>query len=192
MNYGKKLRKEYKIIVDWVKEGSSVIDLGCGDGTLLSLLESKNVYGYGLDISTEYIGYCELKRITALQKPIDKLETYKNIKSNVYDFAICNVTLQMVNDPITLLSEMFRISKNQIISFPNFAKWNNRFELLFKGVMPKHMLGGYNWYDTGHIHQLSIKDFEDYIKDRTIVKKHFLPSRVFPNLLTHTAIYWLK
>ena len=186
LNYGVKLREEYKIIVDWVKEGSTVIDLGCGDGELLQLLRGKNVRGIGIDNDFQHVESCKKKGLEVYNCEIDEGDLSFNDR---YDYAICNVTLQMVEYPEVLLKEMFRISKYQIISFPNFAKWQNRLELLFKGRMPRWMLCGYNWYDTGHIHQLSIKDFEDYIKDKTIIKKHFLPNRPFPNLLTHTAVY---
>lgn len=164
------MRPEYEIIVDWVKEDSTVIDLGCGDGALLGQLGYKCRGGIGLDkIYGQYI---------------DKKETYDKYKDKQFDYAICNVTLQMVENPSILLAEMSRISKYQIISFPNFAKWQNRLELLFKGRMPRWMLCGYNWYDTGHTHQLSIKDFELYT-DWTILKK--LPKR--PDFLIHTVIY---
>ena len=174
------MRNEYPIIVDWVKERSTVIDLGCGDGSLLTYLDIyKNIIGgTGLDkIDGQYI---------------DVKETYWMFEDNYFDYAICNVTLQMVEHPKVLLDEMFRISKNQIISFPNFAKWQNRLELLFKGRMPQWMLCGYKWYSTGQLHQLSIKDFEEYIKDKEIVKKKFLPNRILPNLTAHTAIYWIR
>jgi methionine biosynthesis protein MetW len=83
------------------------------------------------------------------------------IENKQFDYAICNVTIQMVMYPEVLLSEMKRISHYQIISFPNFANWRNRLDLLLKGRMPKPMLFGYDWYNTGHIHQLSLKDFLD-------------------------------
>jgi len=179
------LRDEYPIIVDWVPEGSTVIDLGCGDGELLWLLRKKTVKRFGLD-KIHQMGDSVSFGI------IDDKITYNQIADKSYDFAICNVTLQMVEHPEILLKEMFRISKNQIISFPNFANYRNRLELLFRGRMPQHALSGYKWFNTGHIHQLSIKDFELYIKDKEIVKKRFLPRRILPNLLTNVAIYWLR
>ena len=180
------MRDEHPIIYDWVKDGSTIIDLGCGDGDLLNTLRiHRFCLGLGIDKDAEFNGNIRYGLI-------DRKETYEIYEDNEFDYAICNVTLQMVGSPEILLDEMFRISKYQIISFPNFAKWQNRLELLFKGRMPKWMLCGYKWYDTEHLHQLSIKDFEDYIKDRTIIKKHFLPNRPFPNLTAHTAIYLCK
>ena len=187
------MRPEYPIIVDWVKEGSTVIDLGCGRGELLKMLLEKyrkNIAVYGVEKNCMYVFECEQKGLNVEEGRIDQ---YLHFWSNEFDYAICNVTIQMVENPDVLLSEMFRISRYQIISFPNFAKWQNRLELLFKGRMPQHMLCGYKWFDTGHIHQLSIKDFEEYIKDKAkVIKKHFLPQRLFPNLTAHTAIYLLE
>jgi methionine biosynthesis protein MetW len=82
--------------------------------------------------------------------------------------------------PEVLLSEMKRISKYQIVSFPNFAHYKNRLDLLIKGRMPKPMMFGYKWYNTGHIHQLSIKDFRELVQDvgglRVLHINEFLPS----------------
>ena len=188
------MREEYPIIVDWIKEGSTVIDLGCGKGELLEMLmEGKAIKELGIDWSRENIRMCKYYQIKANRSRIDRKNLYMTMKDNQYDYSICNVTLQMVEHPEVLLREMFRISKYQIISFPNFAKWNNRLELLFKGRMPKHMLSGYEWYNTRHIHQLSLKDFEEYIKDKArILKRKCLPDLPFKNLTTHTAIYLLE
>lgn len=158
-------RKEYPIILDWIPSGSNVIDLGCGDGTLLKLLKLKEVKDEGLDISESAVKSARKKGLRVKKGRIDTRLDYKN---NSFDFAICNATLQMVMYPEVLLSEMVRISKKQIISFPNFAFMLNRLELLIKGKMPKFMLYGYDWYSTGHIHQLSISDFIDYCHDERI------------------------
>ena len=103
----------------------------------------------------------------------------------------------MVMFPEVLLHEMIRISKNVIISFPNFAHITNRLELLFKGRMPQSMLFGYKWYNTGHIHQLSLKDFECRMKELEMdVKKiehicrwKFFANILFPNFFSKEAIY---
>lgn len=124
-------------------------------------------------------------------------------QENEFDFSICHITIQMVMYPEILLKEMKRISKFQIISFPNFEFYKNRIELLFKGRRPKKMLFGYSWFNTGHIHQLSIKNFEELIKTIggfEIIKKSFIKSNSFkdklvvlsPNLLMQFPIYLLR
>jgi len=126
------IRKEFPIIRDWVKEGSKIIDLGCGNGSLIKyILDEKNVYAEGIDISQSGISICLENNIKAKVGYIDEEKTYKNYKDNEFDYAICNVTIQMVMNPEILLKEMKRISKFQIISFVNFAFLINRLELLF-------------------------------------------------------------
>ena len=157
-------RSEYDYILNMIPQNAMVIDLGCGNGALLQLLtKRKNAKVQGVEISSSGTDICLKKNIPCLQAPIDQILPFPD---NAFDYAICNVTLQMVNYPEILLSEMNRISKHQIISFPNFAWYKNRLQLLIHGIMPKAQLFGYNWYNTGHIHQLSIKDFDLYLKQQ--------------------------
>ncbi len=178
-------REEFLMIKKIIPAGSKVIDLGCGDGTLLQLLKDKNINGEGIDISPTGVRSTRKKGIKASLGMIDASLPYNKKE---FDFAICNVTLQMVMYPEILIQEMLRISKNQIISFPNFAFIVNRIELLLKGRMPKSMMGGYEWYSTGHIHQLSIADFIDHCNKKSIHIKdvHYIfPPRIFfiPNII---------
>lgn len=154
------LRRGYSLIEKWVCEGARVIDLGCGDGSLLTSLKEKKI-SFGKDIAESCVRSCLNKGINARVGRID--EELKDIEDDSFDFAICNVTLQMVMYPEVTLKEMKRISKYQIVSFPNFAYLLNRLELLFKGRMPRRLLGGYDRYNTGHINQFSIKEFKKII-----------------------------
>lgn len=150
-------RREYKYFIDNIIQESSVLDLGSGDGTLLELLrDKKKCKVRGIELSTSGVAISVKKGLHVSEGRID---TPLEFADQEFDYAICNTTLQMVSYPETLLQEMLRIGKKQIISFPNFAFYRNRFQLLFKGQMPRHCLFGYEWYNTGHIHQLSIKDF---------------------------------
>lgn len=159
-------RGEYEIFVKWVATGSSVVDLGSGDGTLLKILkDQKNTKGLGVEISPSGVKSAEDKGIKSVVGRIDAKLPFKNKE---FDYAICNVTLQMVMYPEVLLKEMVRISKKQIVTFPNFAYILNRLELLFMGQMPKFMIPGYDWYSTGHIHQLSIRDFKIFCRKNNI------------------------
>ncbi len=195
-------RKEFSSIAELVAPGSSVIDLGCGNGTLLKKLkEEKNVRGTGIELSQSGVRICRQKKLKVIQGRIDRRLPFRD---NQFDYAICSVTLQMVMYPEVLLREMKRIARNQIISFPNFGFYTNRLDLLLRGRMPRPMLFGYRWYSTGHIHQLSVNDFQDLVHEvggLTIVKRVLQRSpnplknwflRAFPNLFQVLVIYLLK
>lgn len=192
-------REEYNCILKWIPSESNIVDLGCGDGTLLAFLKERGIKGEGIDISPSGVLATKAKNIKAVVGRIDESLPYRN---SSFDFAICNVTIQMVMYPEVLLREMSRISRYQIVSFPNFASLPNRLDLLVRGRMPKIMIPGYEWYSTGHIHQLSILDFESLctLLNLRIVKRYFIFSkrmffipkkflRFFPNLFAFTAIY---
>lgn len=197
-------RAEFDVIVSWVKNDSNVIDLGSGDGTLLKLLKDrKNIKASGIEITKSGVISARKKGIKSIVGPIDVRLPYKDKE---FDYAICTVTLQMVMYPEVLLAEMKRISKFQIITFPNFAFLLNRLDLLINGVMPRVMIPGYMWYSTGHVHQLSINDFETFCKNSTVkvVKTSHvgpgkflkLPSKFlvkfFPNLFATLAIFMTR
>jgi methionine biosynthesis protein MetW len=156
-------RAEYSVIIDMIAPNSKVIDLGCGNGSLLTRLKKeKNAVDTGIEISESGVTACKQRGLNVHQGNIDERLPYND---DTFDYSVCNVTIQMVMYPEILLKEMRRISRFQIISFPNFANWRNRIELLFYGRMPQHMLFGYSWYSTGHIHQLSSSDFLDLVTD---------------------------
>lgn len=195
-------REDYKYVVSLVKEGSSIIDLGCGNGSLIQkLIKEKNVRARGVELSPSGVEICKQKGLDVTEGRID---TALPFKDNEFDYAICNVTMQMVMYPEILLSEMKRISSFQIISFPNLGFYKNRLELLFKGRMPKSVLFGFEWYNTGHIHLFSNKDFENLIKSAgsfIIVKKLFVEGnnnikntlmKMMPNLFQLISVYLLK
>ncbi len=168
-------RSEFVVIENIVGKNKKIVDLGCGDGSLMQILIKRGNSCKGVEITQSGVESCREKRLRVIQGRIDEKLPFKN-KS--FDFAVCNVTLHMVMYPELLLHEMKRISKKQIITFPNFAFVLNRLQLLLWGVFPKWSLFGYKWYSTGHIHQLSIKDFEDFCKTNQIAiigRYHLFP-----------------
>ena len=194
-------REEYKYVIELIKPNSKVIDLGCGSGSLMKrLIEEKNVDVQGIDLSETAVEICRKKGLKAERGEIDKL---LNISDNSFDYSICNVTMQMVMYPEVLLKEMKRISKYQVVSFPNFAFYKNRLDLLLNGRMPKPMLPDHSWYNTGHIHQFSVKDFFELtnsvgglkILERKDMKSHnpikrFLTKNI-PNLFSGLPVFLL-
>ena len=194
-------RLEYPIIESFIQPNSKVIDLGCGNGSLLKLLkDKKNIQEYGIEMVQSGVDICRKKGLNVRQGLIDS--PLDEVEDEQFDYAICNVTIQMVTYPEVLLSEMKRIAHYQIISFPNFAHWRNRLDMLLKGRMPKPMLFGYEWYSTGHIHQLSIRDFLDLVEKyklnaceeihvgRSGFTRHIRSYK--PNLFSTISIYLLK
>lgn len=194
-------RDEYPIIESFIQLNSKVIDLGCGNGSLLMLLkDKKNIQEYGIEMVQSGVDICRKKGLNVRQGLIDS--PLDEVEDKQFDYAICNVTIQMVMYPEVLLSEMKRIAHYQIISFPNFAHWRNRLDMLLKGRMPKPMLFGYKWYNTGHIHQLSIRDFLDLVEKYKldVCEEIHVGSGGFtrhirnykPNLFSTISIYLLK
>lgn len=195
-------RLEYPIVEQMVAHDSKVIDLGCGNGELLLRMKNeKNIKESGIEISESGVAVCQQR---GLNVHIGRIDERLPFKDNAFDYAICNVTIQMVMYPEVLLQEMSRIARFQIVSFPNFGFWRNRIDLLLNGRMPKPMLFDYQWYSTGHIHQLSLKDFHQLVDDvggmEILERKYVEPvnpikrtlAAAFPNLFQVLGIYLLE
>ena len=196
------VRREFEIITEFIPENQKVLDLGCGDGTLMQMLrDRKGATADGIELVPSGVEVCKEKGFACREGRIDvPLED----GDQTYDYAICNVTIQMVMYPETLLREMKRVARRQIISFPNFGFYKNRLEMLLNGRMPRSMLFGYRWYDTGHIHQLSNCDFLELIEhvgglnvveDLSIRPLNPLKGALyswFPNLFGSVSIFVLE
>lgn len=189
-------RPEYPLIEAWVPDKARVIDLGCGDGSLLKrLADHRGAEVYGIELAPSGVEACRAKGIRADQGAIDV--PLEGVPDDAFDVAVCNVTLQMVMRPEVLLREMRRVAPRQVVSFPNFAYAPNRFELLFRGRMPRRMLFGYQWYSTGHIHQLSLADFRETCRGLGLAIRdaHYLGplgARWVPNLLAYEGVFLLE
>lgn len=194
-------RPDYSYVIELVEENSKVIDLGCGNGSLINLLKkNKNCDVKGVEISDSGVQIAKSRGLEVINGRIDEKLPFSD---NEFDFSVCHVTIQMLMYPEILIREMKRISKYQIISFPNFAFYKNRLELLFKGKMPEKMLFGYKWYNTGHIHQLSVSDFIELVNEiggLKIIKQSFVKTdsliknflmKLFPNLFQQVSIFLL-
>ena len=159
----KGLHLNYSIITDMIPENHSVLDVGCGDGTLMKKLKEKGIQVTGIDIAQENVIKCLEKGLSVIQGDID--EGLQEYPDKSYDYVVLNQTLQSTEQPDFVIQEMLRIGKKVVISFPNFAYWRVRFYLLFKGKMPKSNILPFEWYNTPNIHLLTIKDFYDFAKN---------------------------
>lgn len=195
-------RPEYERIINMIPAHTKVLDLGCGNGSLLQRLkQQKQAVCSGIELAESGVSISRRKGLEVLQGNIDQPLPFPD---NSFDYAICNVTIQMVHFPEVLMKEMKRVARYQIISFPNFGFYKNRIEMFVSGRMPRKMLFGYRWFTTGHIHQLSIADFEELVKKTEgleIVKSDYdetgsaLKNKLislFPNLLSVLPVFLLQ
>ena len=142
------MRLDQKIIETWVSDNSRVLDLGCGDGSLLKhLIDTKGIQGYGLEISEPNILSCVEKGLS-------------NFADQSFDVVIMSQVLQTMHYPDKVLKEMMRIGRQAIVTFPNFGHWRARWHLAAKGKMPVSDLLPYEWYNTPNIHFCTFRDFE--------------------------------
>ena len=154
---------DYDIIVGLIKAGSTVLDLGCGDGELLHRLRDiKAVHGRGVDIEEAMIVRCLARGITVFQGNLN--DGLRDHASGSYDYVILNQTLQQIHRPVELLAEMLRVGKQVIVSFPNFGYLAIRLALLSRGRMPATKDLPFEWHDTPNIHLCTRSDFLDYCR----------------------------
>ncbi len=154
---------DYDLIVDLVERGSSVLDLGCGDGELLlRLRDFKSVHGLGVEIEEAMIVRCLARGITVFQGNLN--DGLRDHASGSYDYVVLNQTLQQIDRPLELLAEMLRVGRQVIVSFPNFGYLRIRLALLLRGRMPASRDLPYAWHDTPNIHLCTRSDFLDYCR----------------------------
>ena len=154
------IRVDQEIIIPWMKEGSSVLDLGCGDGSLLRYLQdSRNMHGYGLEID-------QLKVISSIENGVNVIHAdldaglSQYFDNDSFDYVVMTQTLQAIQRPDHLLQEMLRIGREGIVTFPNMGHWKSRLQLGLQGIMPVTRTLPYEWYNTPNIHLCTLHDFE--------------------------------
>ena len=177
-------RRDLLLVADMVESDSRVLDLGCGDGTLLNLLtEERGVDGRGLELSQKGVNECVAKGLPVIQGDADT--------DDAFDYVILSQTLQAVRRPKAVIENMLRIGRRAIVSFPNFAHWRVRWEVAARGRMPVTDTLSYSWYETPNIHFCSIRDFLDLARDlgATIEKAAVLDRRGRP-LREHAPRVW--
>jgi len=188
-----KARADFEVIARWIPERARVLDLGCGDGSLLQYLgEARHVHGYGVEISPDNIVACVRNGVNVIQ---DDLETgLEEIEDGSFDCVILSQTLQAMRHTEAVVDEMLRVGRQGIVTFPNFGYWRNRLAVAL-GNMPVSENLPYQWYDTPNVHLCTIDDFEAFCMQRKVricdrvVLSRGTPVTVLPNLLGDLAVY---
>ena len=189
-------RTDFATIAEGIRPGSKVLDLGCGDGSLLKYLkQSRGARGYGVEIADEKIAACVKNGVNAIQTDLESgLSTFA---SNSFDYVILSQTLQAMRHTEDIVREMLRVGREAIVTFPNFGHWGHRLQVL-TGRMPVSRDLPYQWYNTPNIHLCTLKDFEAFcagqqlrILERIVLHRG---ARVdfLPNLLGSLALYRLE
>ena len=186
-------RPDLEAIARWVAPGSRVLDLGCGDGSLLKHLWERNqAHGYGVEIDDAEVLACMRNDVNVLQ--LDLESGLALFQDDSFDYVILSETLQTIHRIELLMREMLRVGTEAIVSFPNFGHWRDRLQVL-AGRMPVSEELPHQWYDTPNVHLCTLADFEALcarlgarIRERAVLHSG-RPVRVLPNLFGSIAVY---
>ena len=165
------MKKEFKVIADLLPKNVRVLDVGCGDGSLMNhLIKEKNIEARGLELKKENVTKCIYKGLPVIEGNAEtELHQFPN---QSFDFVILSQTLQAFYNPEKVLKDLLRIGKSVIISIPNFGYWKVRTSLLFFGKMPVTKTLPNSWYNTPNLHMCTIKDFFHFCVEKNIkIKK---------------------
>ena len=190
-------RPDLELICSLVYERASVLDLGCGDGTLMELLAlRRGCRATGIEISEESIYACIGRGLPVHHADLDAgLGDYADAS---YDYVILSQTLQAVRRPRAILQDMLRVGRRGVVSVPNFGNWRVRWSLLRTGRMPKTPELPYEWFDTPNIHLATVRDFEDLCRrdgieiSRAVYLAGGKPLRRWPNLRAEIALFVIR
>ncbi len=157
-------RVDLELIADLVARGSRVLDIGCGDGSLMEMLQSRRgVDVRGIELSQPGVNECVRRGLSVIQGDADR--DLVHYPDGAFDYAILSQTIQATENPKLVLTELLRIGRRAVVSFPNFGHWSVRSSLFFKGRMPVTKSLSYSWYDTPNIHFCTIRDFVDLARE---------------------------
>jgi methionine biosynthesis protein MetW len=188
-------RKDFEAISDWIQPGAAVLDLGCGDGSLLVHLQaSRNTIGYGIENDDSGILACIGNGVNVIQSNLES--GLKEIDDGAFDYVILSQTLQAMRRTEAVVDEMLRVGREAIVTFPNFGYWRHRWQIL-AGRMPVSDNLPYQWYDTPNVHMCTVADFDAFCarkKLRVLSRLVMSGERevaALPNLLGTLALYRL-
>ena len=189
-------RKDFEAISNWIQPDSTVLDLGCGDGSLLvNLQETRNIVGYGIENDGAGILQCVANGVNVIQSNLES--GLKEIDDGAFDYVILSQTLQAMKRTEAVIDEMLRVGREAIVTFPNFGYWRHRWQIL-NGRMPVSENLPYQWYDTPNVHMCTVADFDAFCARKNLrvlsrlVMNHDREQPVLPNLLGTLALYRLE
>lgn len=189
-------RQDFAIIANWVKFGSKVLDLGCGDGQLLQFLRgSLEIKGYGVEKDDANLLACIQNGTNVIQMDLE--DGLSGFEDQSFDTVVLSQTLQAMHNTEKIVLEMLRVGQEIIVTFPNFGYWKNRWQIT-AGRMPVSKTLPYQWYDTPNVHLCTIHDFDAFCHDHKIEiieRKVITDSKevsFMPNILGNLAMYRLK
>ena len=161
------MKKEFQIISELIENNTRVLDVGCGDGTLMKFLkDKKNIDTRGLEISKNNVQTCIGKGLAVIEGNAEKdLQQFPNLS---FDYVVLSQTLQAFYSPEKVIDDLLKVANKAIVTIPNFGYWKVRLHLFIKGTMPvtKHLPN--EWYNTPNLHMCTIKDFYNFCKERNI------------------------
>lgn len=194
--HARRTRVDYELIESLIEPDSTVLDIGCGDGELLAnLTADKNIKAEGIELQEKLVLTCVNRGLPIIQHDIEKSLTHYADKS--FDYVILSQTVQTVVDPEKVFTELLRVGKRVIVSFPNFAHWRCRMQLFFAGKAPVTKQLPYGWHNSPNIHFLSLKDFDAFCEELGVKvekkiplgKTRVSPVKFAPNLFAEQVIY---
>ena len=161
------MKKEFKIIAQLIENNTRVLDVGCGDGTLMKhLKDNKGIDTRGLEISKNNVQTCISKGLAVIKGNAEKdLQQFPNLS---FDYVVLSQTLQAFYNPEKVINDLLRVANKAIVTIPNFGYWKVRLQLLFKGTMPITKNLPDEWYNTPNLHMCTIKDFSNFCSKKNI------------------------
>tara|TARA_B100001250_G_scaffold312456_1_gene274464 strand:- start:564 stop:1160 length:597 start_codon:yes stop_codon:yes gene_type:complete len=197
------MKKEFKVISEFIEEKSRALDVGCGDGNLMKyLLQNKNTDIRGLEISKEKVKKCLSNGLAVVEGNAEF--DLKQFPNHSFDYVILSQTLQAFLNPENVINELLRVGKRAIVTIPNFGHWKVRIDLLIKGTMPVTKNLPNEWFNTPNLHMCTIQDFYNFCKKRNIkifkslslngekISKITTSNLKFKNLISELGIFLIE